>query len=225
MWPLGICVLQLEIYLCAASVSELIHLHLKQTHSIVSLCVKFDKKYTPIFKSRRCLILFELFTSFNFRYLLTIRWSLHLAKRTQSAWMKKSTIHLRLIGQILSFHIITLLLWIHGWRKDFTPITGASGYEIPGVYNSQNKSFEIHDPAWVVAGGGKFEIDRKKRLLRLYDDSMAYGKFDRKGLNEKILSIAEFSNYTVQIDSLSGPGVSCCMYRSSDRSALYFKGI
>ncbi len=73
-------------------------------------------------------------------------------------------------------------------------------HKIPGVYNSQNKSFEIHDPAWVVAGGGKFEIDRKKKFLRLYDDSMAYGKFDRRGLKEKILSIAEFLNYTVHID-------------------------
>lgn len=73
-------------------------------------------------------------------------------------------------------------------------------HKIPGVYNSHNKSFEIHDPAWVVAGGGKFEIDRKKKFLRLYDDSMAYGKFDRRGLKEKILSIAEFLNYTVHID-------------------------
>lgn len=72
--------------------------------------------------------------------------------------------------------------------------------KIPGVYNSQNKSFDILDRAWVVAGGGKFETDRKKKFLRLYDDSMAYGKFDRRGLKEKILSIAEFSNYKVQIE-------------------------
>lgn len=72
--------------------------------------------------------------------------------------------------------------------------------DIPGVYNSQNKSFDILDPAWVVAGGGKFEIDRKKKLLRLYDNSLAYGKFDRRGLKENILSIAEFSNYEVEID-------------------------
>ena len=72
--------------------------------------------------------------------------------------------------------------------------------EIPGIYNSAKKRFDTLDPAWVVAGGGKFEIDRKKKLLRLYDDSMAYGKFDRKGLKEKILSIAEFSKYKVQIE-------------------------
>ncbi|MDH5203415.1 MAG: hypothetical protein OEW69_09170 [Nitrospirota bacterium] len=72
--------------------------------------------------------------------------------------------------------------------------------DIPGIYNSQKKSFDILDPAWVVEGGGKFEIDRKKKFLRLYDDSMAYGKFDRRRLKEKLLSIAEFSHYTVQIE-------------------------
>jgi len=72
--------------------------------------------------------------------------------------------------------------------------------KIKGAYNSQNKSFDILDPAWVIEGGGKFEIDRKKKFLRLYDDSLAYGKFDRRGLKEKILSIAEFLNYKVQIE-------------------------
>jgi hypothetical protein len=71
---------------------------------------------------------------------------------------------------------------------------------IPGVYNSQNKTFEVLDPAWVVRGGGKFERDRKKKLLHLHDDSMAYGKFEKKGLKEKIFSLAGFSNYTVRID-------------------------
>ena len=71
---------------------------------------------------------------------------------------------------------------------------------IPGTYNNQNKNFEIHDPVWVVRGGGKFERDRKKKLLHLYDDSMAYGKFEKNGLKEKILSLAGFSNYTVRID-------------------------
>jgi hypothetical protein len=71
---------------------------------------------------------------------------------------------------------------------------------IPGLYNSQNKSFEILDPAWIVKGGGKFENDRKKKFLHLYDDSMAYGKFGNEGLKQTILSLAGFSNYTVQID-------------------------
>jgi hypothetical protein len=71
---------------------------------------------------------------------------------------------------------------------------------IPGVYNSQNKFYEILDPAWVVSGGGKFENDKKKKFLHLYDDSMAYGRFDKNGLRKKILSLAGFSSYTVRID-------------------------
>jgi len=72
--------------------------------------------------------------------------------------------------------------------------------EIAGVFNSQNKSFDIHDPSWVVKGGGKFEVDRGKKLLHLYDNSMAYGKFDRKGLKEKILSVPGLSDYKVKIE-------------------------
>jgi len=53
---------------------------------------------------------------------------------------------------------------------------------------------------YLITGGGKFEIDRKKKHIRLYDDSLAYGKFDRRGLKERILSIAEFSKYKVQIE-------------------------
>lgn len=72
--------------------------------------------------------------------------------------------------------------------------------EIPGVFNSQSKTFDIHDPSWVVAGGGKFEIDRGKRFLHLYDNSMAYGKFDGKDLKKKILAVAKLSDYRVQIE-------------------------
>jgi hypothetical protein len=71
---------------------------------------------------------------------------------------------------------------------------------IPGVYVSAHKRFDILDPEWTVIGGGKFEMDRKKKRIRLYDDSMAYGKFDRKGLMEKILSLAVFSGYKGKIE-------------------------
>ena len=71
---------------------------------------------------------------------------------------------------------------------------------IPGVYNNAHKRFDIHDPEWTVVGGGKFAIDRMKKQLRLYDDSMAYGKFNGQGLKEKILSISAFSGYNVQIE-------------------------
>ena len=70
---------------------------------------------------------------------------------------------------------------------------------LSGHYNSEKKRFEIHDPGWVVAGGGKFEMDTTEKLIRLYDNSMAYGRFDPEGLREKILSVIEMSDYRVQI--------------------------
>jgi len=71
---------------------------------------------------------------------------------------------------------------------------------IPGVHNNIHKRFDIHDPEWAVVGGGKFAIDRGKKQLRLYDDSMAYGKFNGKGLKEKILSFSAFSGYNVRVE-------------------------
>jgi hypothetical protein len=71
---------------------------------------------------------------------------------------------------------------------------------IPGVYDNTHKRFDIHDPEWAVVGGGKFAIDRRKKQLRLYDDSMAYGKFSGEGLKEKILSLPAFSGYNVSVE-------------------------
>ena len=71
---------------------------------------------------------------------------------------------------------------------------------LEGSYNEKNKSFIIHEPAWVVAGGGKFEIDKTEKLIRIYDNSMAYGRFDSEGLREKILSISGMSDYKVLIE-------------------------
>ncbi|MEW6587500.1 MAG: hypothetical protein AB1442_18065 [Nitrospirota bacterium] len=71
---------------------------------------------------------------------------------------------------------------------------------IDGTYNSRVKRFDIHDPSWTVTGGGKFEADVDGKRLRLYDDSMAYGKFVSKGLKEKILSAKGMSAYKVEIE-------------------------
>jgi hypothetical protein len=71
---------------------------------------------------------------------------------------------------------------------------------IVGLYNNTNKRFDILDPGWVVIGGGKFEMVRTTKYIRLYDDSMVYGRFDTKGLKKKILLIKGFSDYVVQIE-------------------------
>jgi hypothetical protein len=71
---------------------------------------------------------------------------------------------------------------------------------IDGVYNDQLKRFDIHDPSWNILGGGKFEIDQEKGILRLYDNSMAYGRFNAAGLKEKILASKEMTGYSIEIE-------------------------
>jgi len=71
---------------------------------------------------------------------------------------------------------------------------------IDGIYDGQAKQFVIDDPSWVILGGGKFEMDREKMIIRIYDNSMAYGSFDARGLKEKIRSVKRMSGYRVEIE-------------------------
>ncbi|GAQ94275.1 Janus/Ocnus family [Thermodesulfovibrio aggregans] len=69
-----------------------------------------------------------------------------------------------------------------------------------GNYDTQNKRYDILEPEWYILGGGKFEIDRIKKELKLYDDSMAYGRFNDKGLKERLQNTEEFYGYTILIE-------------------------
>jgi hypothetical protein len=71
---------------------------------------------------------------------------------------------------------------------------------IMGSYDSERKRYTISDKAWTIIGGGKFEIDRERKAIKLYDDSMAYGKFDKTGLKDAMLSLCEFSGFTLQME-------------------------
>ena len=71
---------------------------------------------------------------------------------------------------------------------------------IEGSYDRERKRYDIYDQAWNVLGGGKFEVDTNKKAIKLYDNSMAYGKFDRSGLKEMINALPEFSGFTVLIE-------------------------
>lgn len=68
---------------------------------------------------------------------------------------------------------------------------------IEGCYDSRKEKFIIRDRAWQIAGGGKFERDDNKKAIKLYDNSMAYGKFDATGLKEMLAALPEFSGYSV----------------------------
>jgi hypothetical protein len=72
--------------------------------------------------------------------------------------------------------------------------------EIPGVYNPAGKRFLIHDPSWVIKGGGKFVIDDVEKYILFYDNSMAYGRFDPEGFKEKIHAIKKWRDYEVRIE-------------------------
>lgn len=71
---------------------------------------------------------------------------------------------------------------------------------LEGSYDSRREKFIIHDRAWQIVGGGKFERDDDKKAIKLYDNSMAYGKFDVSGLKETLSAIPEFSGYTIMIE-------------------------
>ena len=71
---------------------------------------------------------------------------------------------------------------------------------IEGNYDEKGTTFAIADDAWEMRGGGKFERDSNKRTLKLYDNSMAYGKFDTTGLKEILDALPEFSGYTITIE-------------------------
>jgi hypothetical protein len=71
---------------------------------------------------------------------------------------------------------------------------------IEGSYDAKREKFFIQDQAWVIVGGGKFERDANKKAIKLYDNSMAYGKFDATGLKEMLGALPEFSGYAVTIE-------------------------
>ena len=71
---------------------------------------------------------------------------------------------------------------------------------IEGSYDAKREKFAITDQAWVIVGGGKFERDANKKTIKLYDNSMAYGKFDATGLKEMLGAIPDFSGYAITVE-------------------------
>ena len=72
---------------------------------------------------------------------------------------------------------------------------------IEGSYDLDRKRYDIYDQEWDIVGGGKFEIDATKQTIRFYDESMVYGKFDSRGLPEKVNAIPAFSEFSVVLDN------------------------
>ena len=72
--------------------------------------------------------------------------------------------------------------------------------DIKGSYDGDRKRFNVEEPSLKVKGGGKFDIDTVNKCVRLYDDSMAYGKFDAEGLKDKVLRMKGLAGYEVVIE-------------------------
>lgn len=70
---------------------------------------------------------------------------------------------------------------------------------LKGAYRGEEKRFDIREPEWKIVGGGKFDIDKSQKQIRLYDNSLAYGRFDSKGLAKKIRLTERFSDYEAVI--------------------------
>lgn len=71
---------------------------------------------------------------------------------------------------------------------------------IEGSYDPKREKFTIRDQQWQVLGGGKFERDTNTKAIKLYDNSMAYGKFRSDGLKETLAALPDFAGYTIMIE-------------------------
>lgn len=71
---------------------------------------------------------------------------------------------------------------------------------IEGSYDGKREKFTTKDQTWVIIGGGKFERNTDKKAIKLYDNSMAYGKFDAAGLKEILAAFPEFTGCTIIIE-------------------------
>ena len=71
---------------------------------------------------------------------------------------------------------------------------------LDGSWDVRGERFAIDDASWQIIGGGKFDRDAGKKLLRLYGDSQAYGKFDGRGLRDMLTALPDLADYAVIIE-------------------------
>lgn len=71
---------------------------------------------------------------------------------------------------------------------------------IQGRYNAKGDLYEIYDPGWEIKGGGLWSIDDQEKTLHLFGSSKSYGKYDRRGLKDRLHSLKHFFDYKIIID-------------------------
>lgn len=71
---------------------------------------------------------------------------------------------------------------------------------IEGSFDAKGERFLIHDRSWEIIGGGKFDRDENKKAIKFYDNSMAYGRFDGKGLKQALAAVTDYAGYVIIIE-------------------------
>ena len=71
---------------------------------------------------------------------------------------------------------------------------------IAGRYNDKGDLYEISDPGWKITGGGFWSIDENEKIIQFFGSSRSYGKFDRRGLRDKLIRANGFLQYTISVE-------------------------
>lgn len=70
---------------------------------------------------------------------------------------------------------------------------------IRGTFNKKRDYYAVTDSGWDIVGGGAWTVDDKDKQFKLSGSSAAYGRYDRRGLRERILGVKKFLEYDVEI--------------------------
>lgn len=71
---------------------------------------------------------------------------------------------------------------------------------LEGHWDDRKERYSIADRSWGVVGGGTFELNADRKVLRLSGDSMAYGRYGDAGLRETLALLPNISGFEISIE-------------------------
>lgn len=71
---------------------------------------------------------------------------------------------------------------------------------LQGSYNHKRDHYLPRSEGWSVVGGGSWAMDSSTVKLVLRGTSMAYGKFDSRGLGERLRAMPELAGIQIEIN-------------------------
>jgi hypothetical protein len=69
---------------------------------------------------------------------------------------------------------------------------------LKGTYNAKRDAFSVEHPDWTIVGGGQWSADDGERRFELSGRSMAYGKFDHRGLARRLKKTEDLAEYSIE---------------------------